>query len=104
MSMGELQVCARLPICISRMWPYSYPNGPAVAGGGAARMPMCIAVCGALWTCAYPNARGAQDGRHVIIDDYREAYWWLRDNTPADARVMAWWDYGYQVCAWGSVM
>lgn len=36
-------------------------------------------------------------GKTVIVDDYREAYWWLRDNTPADARVMAWWDYGYQI-------
>ncbi|CAE8583567.1 unnamed protein product [Polarella glacialis] len=32
-----------------------------------------------------------------IIDDYREAYWWLRDNTPEDSRIMAWWDYGYQI-------
>jgi asparagine N-glycosylation enzyme membrane subunit Stt3 len=32
-----------------------------------------------------------------MIDDYRDAYFWLRDNTPADARVMAWWDYGYQI-------
>lgn len=38
-----------------------------------------------------------QDGRDVLVDDYREAYWWLRDNTPQDARVMAWWDYGYQI-------
>uniref|UniRef100_A0A7S4F3N1 dolichyl-diphosphooligosaccharide--protein glycotransferase n=1 Tax=Chrysotila carterae TaxID=13221 RepID=A0A7S4F3N1_CHRCT len=38
-----------------------------------------------------------RDGRPVIIDDFREAYWWLRDNTPEDARVMAWWDYGYQI-------
>lgn len=37
------------------------------------------------------------DGTQVIIDDYREAYWWLRDNTAKDARVMAWWDYGYQI-------
>ena len=37
------------------------------------------------------------DGKKVIIDDYREAYWWLRDNTPEDTRVMAWWDYGYQI-------
>ena len=22
---------------------------------------------------------------------------WLRDNTPKDTRVMAWWDYGYQI-------
>jgi dolichyl-diphosphooligosaccharide--protein glycosyltransferase len=36
-------------------------------------------------------------GNTIIIDDYREAYYWLRNNTPADARVMAWWDYGYQI-------
>jgi dolichyl-diphosphooligosaccharide---protein glycosyltransferase len=38
-----------------------------------------------------------KDGRVVKVDDYREAYWWLRDNTPEDARIMAWWDYGYQI-------
>ena len=31
------------------------------------------------------------------MDDYREAYHWLRDKTPQDSRVMAWWDYGYQI-------
>lgn len=36
-------------------------------------------------------------GEVIIVDDYRQAYWWLRDNTPADSRVMAWWDYGYQI-------
>ena len=38
-----------------------------------------------------------RDGTTIIVDDYREAYWWLRDNTPADSRVMSWWDYGYQI-------
>jgi dolichyl-diphosphooligosaccharide--protein glycosyltransferase len=38
-----------------------------------------------------------RDGTTITVDDYREAYWWLRDNTPDDARVMAWWDYGYQI-------
>ncbi|KAL3810100.1 hypothetical protein ACHAXA_010924 [Cyclostephanos tholiformis] len=38
-----------------------------------------------------------RDGNIVTLDDYREAYWWLRDNTPEDARIMAWWDYGYQI-------
>jgi dolichyl-diphosphooligosaccharide--protein glycosyltransferase len=33
----------------------------------------------------------------VVIDDFREAYHWLRNKTPEDARVMAWWDYGYQI-------
>eukprot|EP01129_Flabellula_baltica_P013804 TRINITY_DN648_c0_g2_i1.p1 TRINITY_DN648_c0_g2~~TRINITY_DN648_c0_g2_i1.p1 ORF type:complete len:735 (+),score=133.47 TRINITY_DN648_c0_g2_i1:48-2252(+) len=36
-------------------------------------------------------------GDTIIADDFREAYWWLRDNTPEDSRVMAWWDYGYQI-------
>jgi hypothetical protein len=32
-----------------------------------------------------------------ILDDFREAYYWLSQNTHDDARVMSWWDYGYQV-------
>ena len=38
-----------------------------------------------------------QDGSEVMVNDYQEAYWWLRDNTPADSRVLSWWDYGYQI-------
>lgn len=38
-----------------------------------------------------------QDGREVMVNDYQEAYWWLRDNTPEDSRVLSWWDYGYQI-------
>eukprot|EP00929_Paragymnodinium_shiwhaense_P005743 TRINITY_DN10805_c0_g1_i1.p1 TRINITY_DN10805_c0_g1~~TRINITY_DN10805_c0_g1_i1.p1 ORF type:complete len:801 (-),score=145.24 TRINITY_DN10805_c0_g1_i1:50-2452(-) len=37
------------------------------------------------------------NGTFMLLDDYRESYWWLRDHTPQDARVMAWWDYGYQI-------
>jgi len=37
------------------------------------------------------------DGSRNILDDFREAYFWLRQNTPDDARVMSWWDYGYQI-------
>lgn len=37
------------------------------------------------------------DGSQVIIDDYREAYYWLRQNTPQNAKIMSWWDYGYQI-------
>lgn len=43
-----------------------------------------------------------RDGSRQIIDDFRESYWWLRDNTPTDARVMAWWDYGYQITGIGN--
>jgi len=37
------------------------------------------------------------DGSQNIIDDFREAYYWLRQNTEKDAKVMSWWDYGYQL-------
>lgn len=33
-----------------------------------------------------------RDGSIIKLDDYREGYWWIRDNTPEDARIMAWWD------------
>mgnify|MGYP001053933813 CR=1 FL=1 len=39
------------------------------------------------------------DGSKYIFDDFREAYWWLRYNTDEDAKVMSWWDYGYQITA-----
>jgi len=38
-----------------------------------------------------------RDGRVIKVDDYRDAYTWLKKNTPEDARIMAWWDYGYQI-------
>ncbi|KAH7967652.1 hypothetical protein HPB52_001529 [Rhipicephalus sanguineus] len=41
----------------------------------------------------------AHDGSRIIFDDFREAYYWLRHNTPEDAKVMSWWDYGYQITA-----
>lgn len=37
------------------------------------------------------------DGTQNIIDDFREAYYWLRQNTKEDAKIMSWWDYGYQI-------
>jgi len=43
-----------------------------------------------------------QDGSKVIFDDFRESYRWLNYNTPEDARVMSWWDYGYQISAMGN--
>jgi dolichyl-diphosphooligosaccharide--protein glycosyltransferase len=43
-------------------------------------------------------ARG-HGGSKIIFDDFREAYYWLRQNTKDDARIMSWWDYGYQISA-----
>ncbi|PRT57026.1 Dolichyl-diphosphooligosaccharide--protein glycosyltransferase subunit stt3 [Wickerhamiella sorbophila] len=42
-------------------------------------------------------ASNMPDGSQFLIDDFREAYYWLRMNTPEDAKVMSWWDYGYQI-------
>ena len=39
------------------------------------------------------------DGTEVIVDDYRETCHWIRDNTSEDSRIMAWWDYDYQIIA-----
>ncbi|EIE25593.1 STT3 subunit of Oligosaccharyl transferase [Coccomyxa subellipsoidea C-169] len=39
------------------------------------------------------------DGSIHIFDDFREGYSWLRYNTPEDAIVASWWDYGYQTTA-----
>lgn len=38
-----------------------------------------------------------RDGDRIIVDDYREAYYWLRMNTDQNAKIMSWWDYGYQI-------
>ncbi|CAC5363721.1 STT3 [Mytilus coruscus] len=42
------------------------------------------------------------DGSRTILDDFREAYFWLRQNTGDKARVMSWWDYGYQIAGMGN--
>lgn len=42
-------------------------------------------------------ASRAPDGSQNIIDDFREAYFWLSQNTKPDAVVASWWDYGYQI-------
>ncbi|CAD7975777.1 unnamed protein product [Amoebophrya sp. A25] len=36
-----------------------------------------------------------QDG--TLKDDYREAYYWIRENTKENDRILSWWDYGYQL-------
>ncbi|KAJ8974855.1 hypothetical protein NQ317_001953 [Molorchus minor] len=41
----------------------------------------------------------SHDGGRIIFDDFREAYYWLKMNTPEDAKIMSWWDYGYQITA-----
>merc|ERR1719335_674895 len=43
----------------------------------------------------------SHNGQKFIVDDYYVAYKWLKEKTPEDSRVMAWWDYGYQITGIG---
>lgn len=43
------------------------------------------------------EAGKTQSGERVIFDDFREAYYWLRQNTHEEATILSWWDYGYQM-------
>ncbi|KAL6869834.1 oligosaccharyl transferase stt3 subunit [Amphichorda felina] len=63
---------------------------------------MFVAHCTWVTSNAYSSpsvvlASRMPDGSQHIIDDYREAYQWLRQNTDEDAKIMSWWDYGYQI-------
>ncbi len=35
----------------------------------------------------------------VYMCMYFQAYFWLRMNTPPEAKILSWWDYGYQMSA-----
>ena len=72
---------------------------------------LCIFVLHCTWvtSTAYSSpsvvlASKNQDGSQNIIDDFREAYYWLRQNTKEDAKIMSWWDYGYQIADRKSVV
>eukprot|EP00126_Sphaerothecum_destruens_P015618 Sdes_comp9647_c0_seq1m1141 len=65
---------------------------------------LCLFVLHCTWVTsnAYSSpsivlATYGRDGSRYILDDFREAYYWLRRNTHEKARVMSWWDYGYQI-------
>jgi dolichyl-diphosphooligosaccharide--protein glycosyltransferase len=57
----------------------------------------CLNSCRHLSNPVIVQLARTRDGATVKVDDYREAYWWLRDNTSEDARILSWWDYGYQI-------
>lgn len=87
---------------------YNYPIKNEVATGVVVMMTLFLITytfhCTWVTSEAYSSpsivlsARGGDGGR-IIFDDFREAYYWLRHNTPEDAKVMSWWDYGYQITA-----
>lgn len=71
-------------------------------------LPIIYLMFNFVWHCTYVTssaysspsvvlASRNQDGSQYIIDDFREAYYWLRQNSAPDSKVMSWWDYGYQI-------
>lgn len=83
----------------------------------AARVPVfsCDVVCGVVvflelslvarqraWVVlvargAYSNLAASAYAPPPYYDGTPQAYYWLRHNTDPDAKIMSWWDYGYQV-------
>ena len=41
-------------------------------------------------------------GETILVTDYLDSYEWLRTHTAEDARVLSWWDYGYQITGIGN--
>ncbi|KAK5126953.1 oligosaccharyl transferase stt3 subunit [Meristemomyces frigidus] len=81
---------------------YSYLSKSLIAGAITAYLLLFVLHCTWVTSNAYSSpsvvlASKLPDGSQHIIDDYREAYYWLRQNTAPTAKVMSWWDYGYQI-------
>lgn len=81
---------------------YSYISKASVVGAVTTYLLLFVLHCTWVTSNAYSSpsvvlASKLPDGSQHIIDDYREAYYWLRQNTPDKAKIMSWWDYGYQI-------
>ena len=81
---------------------YSYLSKSLMTGAFTAYLLLFVLHCTWVTSNAYSSpsvvlASRLPDGSQHIIDDYREAYYWLRQNTHPTARIMSWWDYGYQI-------
>ncbi|KAJ5675808.1 hypothetical protein N7462_008705 [Penicillium macrosclerotiorum] len=81
---------------------YSYFSKAVVSGSLTLYLLLFVAHCTWVTSNAYSSpsvvlASKLPDGSQHIIDDYREAYYWLRQNTPDNAKIASWWDYGYQI-------
>lgn len=81
---------------------YSIVSKAVVTSMTASFLLLFVAHCTWVTSNAYSSpsvvlASRLPDGSQHIIDDYREAYYWLRQNTDQNAKIMSWWDYGYQI-------
>ncbi|KAF2773438.1 STT3 subunit of Oligosaccharyl transferase [Teratosphaeria nubilosa] len=81
---------------------YSYLSKSVITGAVTGYLLLFVLHCTWVTSNAYSSpsvvlASRLPDGSQHIIDDYREAYYWLRQNTEPTAKIMSWWDYGYQI-------
>ncbi|MCJ1270436.1 oligosaccharyl transferase stt3 subunit [Lobaria immixta] len=81
---------------------YSHISKVSIVGSITTYLLLFVLHCTWVTSNAYSSpsvvlASKLPDGSQHIIDDYREAYYWLRQNTADNAKVMSWWDYGYQI-------
>lgn len=81
---------------------YSWVSKTTIVGSMTLYLLIFVMHCTWVTSNAYSSpsvvlASRMPDGSQHIIDDYREAYQWLRQNTKEDAKIMSWWDYGYQI-------
>lgn len=81
--------------------------GFVVIGGIALLLTFYAMHCTWVTSQAYSSpsvvlATYRSDGSKVIFDDFRDAYWWINMNTAPSAKIMSWWDYGYQIAAMGN--
>ena len=81
---------------------YSFTSKAIMTSSVVLYLLLFVAHCTWVTSNAYSSpsvvlASRLPDGSQFLIDDYREAYYWLRQNTPQNAKIMSWWDYGYQI-------
>ncbi|KAJ3353805.1 oligosaccharyl transferase stt3 subunit, partial [Kappamyces sp. JEL0680] len=74
----------------------------AILGGVSVLLVLFAFHCTYVTSSAYSSpsvvlASQNRDGSQHIIDDFREAYYWLRENSHEKAKILSWWDYGYQI-------
>lgn len=106
-SKGSSNVKASAKVSSDQSLPFQRKGAGIILSGVLYLLTRYVIHCTWVTSEAYSSpsivlaARGAH-GERVIFDDYREAYFWLRQNTPPDAKVMSWWDYGYQITAMGN--
>ena len=81
---------------------FSYASKAIMTSSVVIYLLVFVAHCTWVTSNAYSSpsvvlASRLPDGSQFLIDDYREAYYWLRQNTHQNAKIMSWWDYGYQI-------